>query len=299
MVGAPHQPPALAGPPARGLPARAGVGLKSEHFADLLDARQRGAGPSWVEVHPQNYMMDGGPMHRWLNRVRDIVPVSFHSVGLSMGDPAGVDEDELERLAALVGRYQPAMVSDHLSWSSLGGEQVPDLLPLPMTDATLDHFARQVDRVQERLGRKILIENPSRMTAFRGDTYDEPGFLHALARRTGCGLLVDVNNILVARTNLGLDPDAYVDALDSTLIGEVHVAGHTVEEHDGGARLAIDDHGSPVSEECWTLLERLLDRIGPRPVLLERDNDVPAFVDLVAEASRADAMLTRSLADVA
>lgn len=288
MDGVPHQPP-----------KRAGIGLKSRDFEAVIEARQRGAAPSWVEVHPQNYMMDGGPMHRWLARIRDTVPLSFHSVGLSMGDPGGVDRDELERLAALVDRYQPALVSDHLSWSSLGGEQIPDLLPLPMTDATLDHFADQVDRVQERLGRTMLVENPSRMTAFRADTYDEVGFLHALARRTGCGLLVDVNNVLVARTNLGLDPEAYVDALDGSLVGEIHIAGHTIEQHADGALLAIDDHGSPVGEECWALLARLVDRIGPRPVLLERDNDLPDFLELIEEAERADALLTRRLADVA
>ena len=288
MDGVPHQPP-----------KRAGLGLKPAFFEAVIDARERGAAPTWVEVHPQNYMMDGGPMHRWLAQIRDVVPVSFHSVGLSMGDPGGVDRAELERLAALSDRYQPALVSDHLSWSSLAGEHIPDLLPLPMTDATLAHFADQVDRVQERLGRTMLVENPSRMTAFKGDTYDEVGFLHALATRTGCGLLIDVNNILVARTNLGLDPDAYVDALDGSLIGEIHIAGHTVEEHEDGALLAIDDHGSPVSEECWTLLERLLDRIGPRPVLLERDNDIPDFAELIQEAERADALLTRRLADVA
>ena len=288
MDGVPHQPP-----------KRAGLGLKPAFFEAVIDARERGAAPTWVEVHPQNYMMDGGPMHRWLAQIRDVVPVSFHSVGLSMGDPGGVDRAELERLAALSDRYQPALVSDHLSWSSLAGEHIPDLLPLPMTDATLAHFADQVDRVQERLGRTMLVENPSRMTAFKGDTYDEVGFLHALATRTGCGLLIDVNNILVARTNLGLDPDAYVDALDGSLIGEIHIAGHTVEEHEDGALLAIDDHGSPVSEECWTLLERLLDRIGPRPVLLERDNDIPDFGELIKEAERADALLTRRLADVA
>lgn len=288
MDGVPHEPP-----------KRAGIGLKLQHFEAVIEARQRGAAPSWVEVHPQNYMMDGGPMHRWLARIRDQFPVSFHSVGLSMGDPAGVDRDELERLAALVDRYQPALVSDHLSWSSLGGEQIPDLLPLPMTDATLDHFADQVNRVQERLSRKILVENPSRMTAFKADTYNEVGFLHALARRTGCGLLVDVNNILVARTNLGLDPHTYVDSLDGSLIGEIHVAGHAIEQHEDDALLAIDDHGSPVSEECFALLERLVGRIGPRPVLLERDNDIPEFVELVEEAARADALLTRRLADVA
>ncbi|WP_265530151.1 MNIO family bufferin maturase [Sphingomicrobium marinum] len=289
MTGAaPHEPP----------PPRAGIGLKSAHFGEFLDAAARGAGPHWVEVHPQNYMMEGGPMHRWLNAVREAVPVSFHSVGLSLGDPHGVDRDELERLAILCERYQPNLVSDHLSWSSLDGEYMPDLLPLPMTDATLQHFSDQIDIVQERLGRTMLIENPSRMIAFAGDTYDEPDFLAELTRRTGCGLIVDVNNILVQRTNLGIDPLGYIDGLDGASVGEIHIAGHTVEHH-GEDKLAIDDHGSDVNEECWALLERFISRIGPRPVLLERDNDVPSFEELAAEAARADSLLLSLHADAA
>ena len=280
------------------LPARAGIGLKTPHFSPFLDSRgggATGAVPSWVEVHPQNFMMAGGPMHRWLAAIRDAAPVSFHSVGLSIGNPEGHDRDELDRLAALVRRYQPAMVSDHLSWSSLAGEQLPDLLPLPMTEESLEHFVCEVGIIQDRLGRQILIENPSRMVAFADDTYEEADFLATLAKRAGCGLLIDVNNILVARTNVGLDPDAYIDALPHDAIGEIHIAGHTVEEHADGALLAIDDHGSEVSEECWALLEALLDRTGPRPVLLERDNDVPAFEDLVAEAARADRLLVKEI----
>nr|WP_276591745.1 DUF692 domain-containing protein [Sphingomicrobium nitratireducens] len=273
--------------------------MKSQHFGACLDAAERGVGPSFVEVHPQNFMMEGGPMHDWLGALRDALPVSFHSVGLSMGDPGGLDEPELERLAILCDRYAPALVSDHLSWSSLGGEKVPDLLPLPMTDETLDHFAAQVGRVQDRLGRPMLIENPSRMTAFRMDAYDEVDFLHALARRAGCGLLVDVNNVLVSQINLGIDAFAYVDAIDGSLVGEIHVAGHSVATYDDGTSLAVDDHGSPVSEECWSLLDRLVSRIGPRPVLVERDNAVPSFEDLMAEATRANAILAQEVARVA
>lgn len=287
------------GAPPHPLPARGGIGLKSSHFTDVLDAAGRGAGPQWVEVHPQNFMMAGGPMHRWLTAIRAVMPVSFHSVGLSLGDPSGCDPDELERLALLADRYQPAMISDHLSWSSLDGERIPDLLEMPMTPASLAHFASQVGRVQDRLGRPILVENPSRMLAFAGDDFDEPSFLAALCARSGCGLLLDVNNVIVSGINLGFDPQAYLDAIDGRLVGEIHVAGHSVEQHDDGARLAIDDHGSPVSEQCWQLLERLLTRIGPRPVLVERDNDVPAFADLAAECTRADALLTMAFADAA
>jgi len=289
MFGAPHSP----------LPPRGGIGLKPTHFADVLDVAARGAGPQWVEVHPQNYMMAGGPMHRWLAAIRNALPVSFHSVGLSLGDPEGCDREELERLAALVERYEPAVVSDHLSWSSLNGERIPDLLPGPMTHDSLSHFITQVGRVQDRLKRSILIENPSRLLAYAEDEYDEPAFLSELCEWSGCGLLLDINNAIVSGINLGLDPAAYLDAIEPALVNEIHIAGHTVELHDDGACIAIDDHGSPVGETCWTLLGRFLRRAGPRPVLVERDNDVPAYAELAAEVARADELLTWVQADAA
>lgn len=285
--------------PANGLPARGGIGLKPEHFADVLAALERGTGVAWAEVHPQNYFGAGGPPHRWLSAMAERLPLSFHSVGLSLGSPTGLNERELDQLAPLVDRYRPAMVSDHLSWSEIGNERFPDLLPFPMTDESLAHFAVQVDRVQERLGRTILIENPSRVLAFAGDAYDEPDFLNALAHRTGCGLLLDINNVIVGATNLGFDPVRYIAKVDAGKVGELHVAGHTVEVHEDGARIAIDDHGSPVSEQCWSLLAFFLDSAGPRPVLVERDNAVPPYAELVAEVARADALLTRGLAHAA
>jgi uncharacterized protein (UPF0276 family) len=286
--------------PAQPLPPRAGIGLKAAHYAPFLGAASRGESPAWVEVHPQNYFCAGGPTLRWLGAIREAVPVSFHSVGLSLGSPQGPDAGELAALAALTERFEPAQVSDHLSWSILDGDKMPDLLPVPMTTAALNHFVRSVDLVQERLGRAILIENPSRLLGFRGDSYSESGFLIELARRSGCGLLVDVNNILVGAINLGFDPNTYVDEIAGAPIGEIHIAGHKVEvDADDGARTAIDDHGSPVSEECWSLLERLLAKTGPLPVLLERDNQVPAYDELAAEAMRADRLLTRKLANAA
>lgn len=284
-------------PPA--LPPRGGIGLKPAHFAELLDSAQRGAGPRWVEVHPQNYTMAGGPMHSWLTAVREHLPVSFHSVGLSLGDPGGCDVDELERLAALVERYEPAMVSDHLSWSSLAGERIPDLLPAPMTRESLTHFISEIGRVQDRLKRRILVENPSRMLAFAADEYDEPDFLAELCARSGCRLLLDVNNVIVSAFNLGFDARLWMAEIDPSLVGEIHVAGHSVREPEPGIRIAIDDHGSAVSEECWTLLEAFLDRAGPRPVLVERDNAVPSFGELAAESARADRVLASELADAA
>jgi len=288
----------MSGAPPWPLPPRGGIGLKPCHFTDVLGAAGRGA-PQWVEVHPQNYMMAGGPMHRWLTSIRDVLPLSFHSVGLSLGDPAGVDRAELERLAALVNRYQPSSISDHLSWSSLDGEQIPDLLPMPMTCASLAHFASEISRVQDRLGCTILVENPSRMLAFAHDEFDEPDFLAELCARSGCGLLFDVNNVIVSSINLGLDPVAYLDAIEPALVGEIHIAGHSLEEHEGVALLAIDDHGSPVGEQCWALLGRFLRRAGPKPVLVERDNDVPAYAELAAEVARADALLVMEQAHAA
>lgn len=289
----------MSGAPTRPLPPRGGIGLKSAHFGDVLAAAERGAGPHWVEIHPQNYMMAGGPMHRWLGAIAEALPLSMHSVGLSLGDPVGVNRDELERLALLVDRYRPAAISDHLSWSSLGNEQIPDLLPFPMTRASLDHFAEQISIVQDRLARPILVENPSRLLAFAGDEYAEPDFIAELCRRAGCGLLLDVNNVIVSAINLGFDPAAYLDAIDPALVGEIHVAGHTVEHHSGGFDVAIDDHGSPVSEQCWDLLDRFIARAGPRAVLVERDNDVPAYAELAAEVARADTLLHRELSHAA
>jgi uncharacterized protein len=286
-------------PPSSPLPLRAGVGLKPQHYALALEHVSASiddpqSAPAWFEVHPQNYFCAGGPPHRWLTAFAEAAPLSFHSVGLSLGSADGVNIDELEALAALCARYEPAMVSDHLSWSGSASNRYPDLLPVPYTAESLDHFAAQVSRVQDRLGRTMLVENPSRYLAFAGDTMDEAAFLHALCARTGCGLLLDINNIEVSATNLGLDPDAMLEAINPELVGEVHLAGHAREDHDHGP-LLIDDHGSEVSPETWRLFERFADRAGPVPVLIEWDTNVPEFGVLVAEAATADAILRRAL----
>lgn len=286
------------------LPPGTGVGLKPQHYSqalDLVSASIVGSDSSscsdsvlsWFEVHPQNYFSAGGPPHRWLTAFAERVPLSFHSVGLSLGSRDGVDLDELEQLAALCDRYAPAMVSDHLSWSGSASNRYPDLLPVPYTNEALDHFAAQVARVQDRLGRTMLIENPSRYLAFAGDAMSEADFLHALCARTGCGILFDINNIEVSATNLGLDADAMVDAIDPTLVGEVHLAGHAREDHAHGA-LLIDDHGSQVTDETWRLFERFAQRAGARPVLIEWDTDVPEFDTLLAEAAIAAAITRRA-----
>lgn len=289
--------------PAPPLPPLAGVGLKPQHCPLALDLVSASIPfgafvPSWFEVHPQNYFGAGGPPHRWLSAFADQTPLSFHSVGLSLGSRDGVNLEELEQLAVLCDRYAPAMVSDHLSWSGSASNRYPDLLPVPYTDEALDHFAAQVARVQDRLGRTILIENPSRYLAFTGDEMSEADFLHVLCARTGCGILFDINNIEVSATNLGLDADAMVDAIDPALVGEIHLAGHAREDHAEGP-LLIDDHGSPVTDATWRLFERFIQRSGPRPVLIEWDTDVPEFDVLLSEAAKADAVMQKAQRDQA
>jgi len=280
------------------LPPLVGIGLKPAHYRDVLDPRPDMPLPAWVEVHPQNYFVDGGPPHRWLSAVAERFPLSFHSVGLSIGTAQGLDEEELDQLAALCARYAPASVSDHLSWSGNADDRYPDLLPIPYTRAALDHVAAQVARVQDRLGRTMLIENPSRYLAFAQDEMDEVEFIHALCRRTGCGLLFDINNVEVSCTNLQLDPHAYIDAIDPALVGEIHLAGHATEWHEGRP-LLIDDHGSPVTDLTWALFERFVGRAGAMPVLIEWDTNVPDYAVLMAEAERAASVMARANAAVA
>ncbi len=282
------------------LPPHAGVGLKPQHYPPALEAVSASISfpprpPAWFEVHPQNYFGAGGPPHRWLEAFAERAPLSFHSVGLSLGSSDGLNASELENLAALCDQYAPAMVSDHLSWSGSATNHYPDLLPVPYTAEALEHFAAQVAQAQDRLARVMLIENPSRYLAFAGDEMSEADFLHALCARTGCGLLFDINNIEVSATNLGLDPEAMVDAIDPALVGEVHLAGHAREDHAHGA-LLIDDHGSAVTDVTWRLFERFIRRAGPRPVLIEWDTDIPAFDVLIAEAAKADAIMQAATA---
>ncbi|MDZ4307014.1 DUF692 domain-containing protein [Allopontixanthobacter sp.] len=281
------------------LPPSVGIGLKPQHYAELLDPvsastrssdTRPAAKPGWVEVHPQNYFCDGGPPHRWLGEIAQHYPLSFHSVGLSLGTASGVDRGELGRLAALCDRYAPASVSDHLSWSGSASNRYPDLLPVSYTNLALDHFVTQVSVVQDRLGRKMLIENPSRYLAFAGDEMGEVDFLHLLCERAGCGILFDINNVEVSATNLGFDPWAFVDSVDPALVGEIHLAGHAHEDHPEGA-LLIDDHGSPVSPLTWALFERFVARSGPKPVLIEWDTDVPEYPILMDEVHKAQSIM--------
>ena len=272
------------------LPPLSGIGLKSVHYTHVLDDDTAAKRPSWVEVHPQNYFGDGGPAHRWLTAIAGVYPLSFHSVGLSLGSADGLNRDDLENIAALCDRYQPAMVSDHLSWSGNAHDRYPDLLPIPYTQEALHHFAGEIGKVQDRLQRTILIENPSRYLSYRDDEMSETDFIHALCNQSGCGLLFDINNVEVSATNVGLDMEAYIDAIDPGIVGEIHLAGHAREEHDSGP-LLIDDHGSIVSDITWNLYRRFIERAGPKPTLIEWDSNIPEYDVLMAEVAKANAIL--------
>jgi len=272
------------------LPPSSGIGLKSVHYENVLAEDDNLKYPSWVEVHPQNYFGDGGPSHRWLTAIAEVYPLSFHSVGLSLGSVDGLNEYDLEKIAQLCDRYRPTMVSDHLSWSGNAHDRYPDLLPIPYTRESLDHFAVQIGRVQDRLKRSILIENPSRYLSYADDEMSETDFIHALCRQVGCGLLFDVNNVEVTATNVHLDMEAYIDAIDPDIVGEMHLAGHAREEHDDGP-LLIDDHGSTVTDVTWKLYNRFIERAGPKPTLIEWDTDIPEYDVLMAEVGKVEAVL--------
>ena len=276
--------------PGRDLPSAVGIGLKSVHYNNVLDEDDAAGHPAWLEVHPQNYFGDGGPPHRWLTAIAEVYPLSFHSVGLSLGSVDGVNTAELEQLAALCERYEPARVSDHLSWSGNAHDRLPDLLPIPYTKEALDHFVREVGKVQDRLQRAILLENPSRYLAYIADEMDETDFIHELCRRAGCGLLFDINNVEVSCTNLNLSAADYVDAIDPAIVGEMHLAGHATEQLDDGP-LLIDDHGSFVTDTTWALYNRFIARAGPKPTLIEWDTDIPDYATLMSEADKVTAVL--------
>ena len=290
----PHVSSAL--PVPRSLPPMGGIGLKSVHYSNVLDDNAATKRPSWVEVHPQNYFGDGGPAHRWLTAIAGVYPLSFHSVGLSLGSADGLNSHDLEKIAALCDRYQPSMVSDHLSWSGNAHDRYPDLLPIPYTRECLDHFSAQIARVQDRLKRPILIENPSRYLSYRQDEMSETDFISALCKESGCGLLFDINNVEVTATNVGLDMNAYIDAIDPGIVGEIHLAGHATERHDSGP-LLIDDHGSIVSDVTWALYRRFIERVGPIATLIEWDTDIPEYDVLMAEVGKANAILADPLSE--
>jgi uncharacterized protein (UPF0276 family) len=266
----------------------AGIGLRSAHVEEVLATRPN---IDWLEVHAENFM-GGGPAVRALEGLRRDYPLSIHGVGLSLGSADGLDGRHLERLARLVERLEPALVSEHLSWSVTGGAYLNHLLPLPYTDESLAIVSEHVERVQSRLGRRLLVENPSGYLRFDTSVMEEAEFLAALAQRTGCALLCDVNNIHVTCENLGGDPERYLASLPADAIGEIHLAGHAVNDADGRTIL-IDDHGSPVAAPVWRLFERALARFGARPALIEWDTDLPPLATLLDEARQAAGRLER------
>jgi uncharacterized protein (UPF0276 family) len=273
---------------ARALPARAGVGLKAEHYRTIL-ATAPDIG--WFEIHAENYMGEGGPPHHYLTAIRERYPVSLHGVGLSIGGSAPLDRQHLSRLKALVARYEPALFSEHLAWSSHDGVYLNDLLPLPYTGETLARVCEHIDEVQETLGGRMLLENPSTYVAFTGVTMSEIEFLREVVRRTGCGLLLDVNNVFVQSVNHSFDAAAFIDDFPIEHVGEIHLGGHAADSDDDGSELLIDDHGREVGDAVWALYARALARSGPRPTLIEWDNDVPAWEVLFDEAKRADCII--------
>jgi uncharacterized protein (UPF0276 family) len=269
------------------IPARAGVGLRLPHHEWVLE---RHPDIAWLEVHPENYMTDGSASEE-LERIARGYPLSLHAVGLSLGSPAGPDPEHLARLGQLVARYQPGLVSDHLSWSASDGIHLPDLLPLPYTEEALAVFTGNVERVQDALARPILVENPSRYMSLPHSILTEAEFLEQLVRRTGCGVLLDINNIYVTAHNCGADPESqlehYLRRLPHGSVGELHLAGHDAS----GPRL-IDDHGSQVCADVWQLFRTAVATLGPRPTLIEWDTRLPSFEVLQGEARVAQWIMT-------
>lgn len=270
------------------LPVRGGLGLKPEHFRTILETRPD---LGFFEIHAENYMVDGGPFHHYLTQIRSHYPLSIHGVGLSIGGDGALDEAHLTRLASLISRYEPESFSEHLAWSSHGDIFLNDLLPAPYNTATLQRVCDHIDRVHERLGRRMLLENPATYVEFAASTWAESDFIGEVVKRTGCGLLLDVNNVYVSCTNHGRDPQAYIEAFPLAATAQIHLAGFAQDVDAAGAPLLIDSHGAPIAQAVWDLYCFTLAITGPLPTLIERDNDIPSFPVLLAEMQRAEILL--------
>jgi len=269
------------------IPARAGIGLRSVHHDELVARRPAVA---WLEVHTENYFHEGGPHLAALERAREHYPLSLHGVGLGLGSVAPLDPAHLARVKRAIERFEPALVSEHACWGHAGGEHFNDLLPLPYTEEAVEHLAARVRHVQDFLGRQVLVENLSSYFAYATSSLTEWDFLAAVVERSGCGLLLDVNNIYVNSVNLGLDAGRFIDCVPAEAVQEIHLAGHR-RNRVGTRDLLIDDHGSAVCAEVWSLYRRAITRLGPVPTLIEWDTDVPALDVLVTEAFKADTIL--------
>ncbi|HEY5896070.1 MAG TPA: DUF692 domain-containing protein [Burkholderiales bacterium] len=275
------------------IPASAGVGLRFTHHAAVLEERPAAA---WFEVHAENYMGGGRPLE-YLEAIRCDYPIALHGVALSLGSAEGIDARHLQRFAALADRIDAGLVSEHLAWSASGGNHFPDLLPLPYTEEALAVVCSNVERAQQVLRRQVLVENPSSYLRYRHSTIGEAEFLAALAARTGCGILCDVNNVYVSACNLGFDAVAYLRALPASAVGEIHLAGHRLRQFGDGRSIRIDDHGSRVAPAVWSLYAEAIRFFGPRPTLIEWDTDVPALEVLQEEARYAERLLAKETAD--
>lgn len=277
------------------IPVRAGVGLRAEHYRDVLETLPA---VGWFEVHSENYFGEGGRPLAFLEAIRTHYPLSLHGVGLSLGSTDELSHTHLARIKRLIDRFQPDLVSEHLSWSSIGGRYLNDLLPLPYTEEALAHVVARIARVQDYLGRRILVENISRYLEYKHTTIAEWDFLAAVARQSDCGILLDVNNIYVNAVNHGFDALTYLRAIPRDLVQEIHLAGFTVNRFEGG-EIIIDSHNRPVADAVWTLYREAIDRFGPRPTLIEWDTELPALTVLISEAYQADAIMEHKRADAA
>jgi uncharacterized protein (UPF0276 family) len=274
------------------LPTAAGVGFKPAHFDGIMSGDQP---IGFVEIHAENYMGQGGLPHAQLRALCGRYALSVHGVGLSIGSANALDADHLNRLKTLCDRYQPASFSEHLAWSSHEGAFLNDLLPLPYNDKTLTRIIEHVDQVQSTLGRQMLLENPSTYVEFLDSTIAEAEFLDAIARRTGCSLLLDVNNVFVSACNHGTDPHAYLASFPLARVKEIHLGGYDEQTDDMGARLLIDSHGSAVADQVWALFRSVIARTGPLPTLIEWDNDGPDWATLCREAQKAKLLLEQAV----
>jgi uncharacterized protein (UPF0276 family) len=271
------------------IPARGGVGLKAEHYRTIIDTAPD---VGFFEVHAENYMGAGGPPHRYLSAIRERYPLSLHGVGLSIGADRPLDEDHIERLRHLRRRYSPGLFSEHLAWSSHGAGFLNDLLPVPYTAESLNRVVEHIDQVQTALGCEMLLENPSTYVAFAESTFAETDFIAEVAQRSGCGLLLDVNNVFVASTNQQWDPVAYIEGYPLASVKEIHLAGHTRQEDEETRPLLIDSHDRPVEDTVWHLYELTVRLVGSVPTLIEWDAEVPAWSTLAAEAKRAETIMS-------
>lgn len=268
---------------ATAIPVRCGIGLRAPHCREIIDCRPA---IGWVEVHSENYFGDGGQPHHFLERIRSDYPLSLHGVGLGLGSSDPLDLEHVRKLARLIERYEPGLVSEHLCWSAAGGRHLNDLLPLPYTEEALDYVCGRIDTLQHFLGRQVLIENVSSYLEFHHSTIPEWEFLAEVARRSGCAILLDVNNVYVNAVNHGFDARTYLAAVPADAVQEIHLAGF-----DASGPCLIDTHGTPVAHEVWSLYREAIARLGPRPTLIEWDTDIPPLDVLIAEAAKAEAIL--------